>query len=771
MNRYKRESKHNDFLKVLGHFKGSIFLAVLFGFLFSAIISYFSPDVFQSETTIKIYKEHEKSSRDFMSLALGLDSNNIDHEIDMLKSRLIISKALENLNLGIRYYEEKNLKKLELYKDAPFVVTPKFIASQQHGAEFTVKPISTDRFRLILEPGIIETIKYNIKHYLDGESRDNKLVSYDAVHSFGEPVVTPWFNITIQKIHQLDSEKYSFSILPNEKMHKFIAKRLQVSTLSKKSIVVRLRFNDSVALRAQEIVNTIANSYLQETLHVKTQSANKTLYFLDRQLEAINKTLQSSAENLQKYKVSNVVINVGEKAQLTAEKLSALESERSEVNMQLSILENILSYMKTHDDISGIDLGSNRKISESIDDLVVKIQEVTTYRNSLLVDYTELHPDVLKESEKLLSLASTLQQKIRSTIDRIKKRRSTLNWMIKQHKSTMSSFPQQERELSQLTRNFLVNEKIYSFLLQKRAETAIVASSTVSETRVIDSALLPEKPMKPNRLLIIALGVILGFISGVVYAFIRMILDDTLKNVKEIEKRTKIPVYGSIPLLDSDKKIDPFLESLRVVRTNLDFIQAESSSKLVTITSSIPSEGKTTISVELSKVIAQGSKKVLLIDLDMRRSTVHKRLNLKNEIGMSTLLSGRNTIDEVIQKSAYDSLDVIPAGPIPPNPSELIMLKEFKFSIDNLLHKYDYVVLDSPPVNVVTDGMILMNMSDMNLFVFKANFSKKDSIEELNVFVEKYNLKNVGIILNSVPLTKRLKYGYEYGYYHAKSKK
>jgi capsular exopolysaccharide synthesis family protein len=731
-------------------------------------VSYFSHDIFQAKTTIKIHTEREKMPKDFMSLALGLDSNNIDHEIDILKSRWIMSKALENLNLGTRYYEIRYFKDFELYKNSPFIVTSEYMKAYKKQLKFIVEPVDKEHFRLIVAPSYMEQIKQKIYSVLGDNSGLNQIVQYRAVHLFGEAISTPWFNITVQKVRQLNSKKYFFTIMPNKNMYKFIAKRLQVSALSKKSIVVQLLFNDTVALRAKEIVNTIANTYLEENLHVKTEGANKTLHFLDMQLEAINKTLQNSAESLQKYKVSNVVINVDTKAQLTAEKLSKFESERYELNMQLSILENILSYINSHDDISGIDLGSNRKISGAIESLVIKIQEATTTRNSLLVDYTELHPDVLKESEKLISLKNTLEQKIRSAINRVKKRRSALNWKIKEHKKAMSSFPQQERELSQLTRNFLVNEKIYSFLLQKRAETAIVASSTVSESRIMDSALLPEKPVTPNRVLIIVIGLLLGFILGVIYALIRNALDDTLKSVKEIESRTKIPVYGSIPLLDLDKKIDPFLESLRVVRTNLDFIQTDKPSKLVTITSSIPSEGKTTISTELSKIIAQGNKKVLLIDLDMRKSTVHKKLDLNNNVGMSTLLSGRNTIDEVIQKSNYNSLDVITAGPIPPNPSELIMSKEFKFTIDNLLKKYDYVILDSPPINVVTDGTMLMKMSDMNLFVYKANFSKKEFIEDLDIFVDKYKLTNVGIILNSVPLNRRLRYGYEYGYYRNK---
>ncbi len=329
MNVKKRQkSKQNELLKVLNYYRVSMLLIVLFITAVSIGISYFSLNIFQAQTTIKIYTDREKVPKDFMSLALGLNSNNVDHEIDMLRSRWIATKALDNLRLGTRYYENRFLKKFELYKDSPFVVTSEFIAPHIYGSEFIIEPISKERFRLILEPTFIEFLKYKFKYYIDGANLENKIVQYNQGHSYGEVISTPWFHISIQKVHQLHDRKYMFSVVPNESMYKFISKQLQVSALSKKSIVVLLSFNDEVALRAKEIVNSIANAYLEENLHVKTEGANKTLYFLDMQLEAINKTLQSSAENLQKYKASNVVINVAKKAQLTAEKLSTLESER-----------------------------------------------------------------------------------------------------------------------------------------------------------------------------------------------------------------------------------------------------------------------------------------------------------------------------------------------------------------------------------------------------------------------------------------------------------
>ena len=759
----------SEVFSVIKRFKYSILLIAFTTTIFATVFAYFSPNIYSSNTTVFI-KSERGSPSDFMSMALGEQSNNVDNELEIIKSNYIISKALENLNLGTRYYTKHNLRTQELYQNSPFLVTTKSISKKATETLFRLNPVDDKSFELTLMPSFKSTIIYKIKSLLSTVSEEKKPIEYKKVFNYGEDILTPWFNINVQKLYTLENPSYSFTIMPNNEMGAFIKDSLSVSTLSKLATIINLSFQDNVPQRAIDILDAITSAYLKEELSYKKMSSEKTLEFLDTQIAGIYKNLKASATNLEQYKTDNQVLNLTGKASLSAEKLADLQTQLYELNIKENVFRNIATYIKENKDISGISLGSSSAndkagVDSSINAIILKIQENTLLRNSLLIDYTELHPDVLKVTKNLQSLKRSLSKAIHSTLRNIANSKKTLNRTIEKHTNAINELPQQEREITELQRDFAANEHIYSFLQEKRAETAIVQSSTVSETRVIDSASQPEKPIKPKRALIVIVGLILGMIIGISLAFLRNYLDDTIKTVEDIEKHTDIPLYGAVPLFDPKSNHNqPYEEALRVIRTNLEFLYESNKSKLVTITSSIPTEGKTTLTTEVAKIIAKSHKTVIVLDLDMRRARAHEKYNLSNQKGMSTFLANKHSLMEVIQQTELENLSVITAGPTPPNPSELIMTKRMTKLIEVLMEKYDYVLLDTPPIGLVTDAMMLMKISDLNIFVMRANYSKKDFIKNINRFVEEHKLNNPGMVLNGVQLTKNSGYGYGYGY-------
>ena len=647
-------------------------------------------------------------------------------------------------------------------------VTTKSISKKATESLFHLNTIDDNTFELSISPSFKTSTIYKIKSLLSTVSTEQAPISYKKVFKYGEDILTPWFNINIQKLYTLENPSYSFTVMPNEDMAGFVKESLSVSTLSKLATILNLSFQDNVPQRAIDILDSITSAYLKEELSYKKQSSEKTLEFLDTQIAGIYASLKTSANNLEQYKTNNQLINLTGKASLSAEKLADLQTQLYELNIKENVYRNISTYIKENKDISGISLGSSStddKVDASINAIILKIQENTLLRNSLLIDYTELHPDILKVTKNLQSLKRSLSKSIYSTLRNIANSKKTLNSTIQKHTNDINELPQQEKEITELQRDFTANEHIYSFLQEKRAETAIVQSSTVSETRVIDSASQPKLPIKPKRALIVIVGLILGMIIGISLAFLRNYLDDTVKTVEDIEKHTDIPLYGAVPLFDPKAKNNqPYEEALRVIRTNLEFLYESNKSKLVTITSSIPTEGKTTLTTEVAKIIAKSHKTVIVLDLDMRRARAHEKYNLSNTKGMSTFLANKHSLMEVIQQTELENLSVITAGPTPPNPSELIMTKRMTKLIEVLMEKYDYVLLDTPPIGLVTDAMMLMKISDLNIFVMRANYSKKDFIKNINRFVEEHKLNNPGMVLNGVQLTKNSGYGYGYGY-------
>ncbi len=748
----------------LKRYKISIIIIALLFTLGASIYAYMAPSIYQAKAYIEVQEDDNPGSmRDFLAQASSGVGANINNVIDTFQMPHIGLKALEHVTIGIRYYLIKHFKKTELYRDSPFVVIPKMTAPNALRSTYRIYPINEDSFRLVVEPSLKDKILDKIRSFFSTIPPEERPFTYDAAHNYGEEIDTRWFSLTVQKVYDPGDSEYAFTLTPNPMMLGFIQQNLSVAPLSKEGTIVEISFLDQVPQRAKEIVNAMINAYMGETIDLETQSAQKKLEFLDQQLEAINKALQGSAEKLQEFKSSHIITEIGQKATLTAEKLSELQSQLYELDMRISVLKNLLEYLKTHRNIKGINVETMSSSSPTITSLILKIQELYAERDTLLASVTESHPDVVKVTKELESLRHSLIESIKSSIRSLEDRKQSLLGIIDENEKKLQELPEEERKLAQLHRNFMVNEKIYSYLLEKRAETAIVAASAVPRVRVAENAFVGDKPVKPKRGLIIVLGIVLGLIIGIAFAFLRNFLDDTVKGAEELERLTKIPLYGVVPHFSGRKNISTFHEALRVIRTNLEFLQNQGSSKVITMTSTVPKEGKSSIVTELGKIITKSGKRVILLDLDMRRARVHQLFRLPNEKGVSTLLVNKSTLKESIQYTQEKNFHVIAAGPVPPNPSELLMSKSFRNLIASLQSEYDYILLDSPPIGVVSDAMSPMRISDITLFVLRADYSKKAFLKNINWLVAEYGL-NAGIILNDVKVSaKKGAYGFAFG--------
>lgn len=735
-----------EVFRTLGRYKKSIAIIAFSVLMFTSIYAYFSTNVYQADLTLQIQeKSGEQSPNDLMAQAMGIQGGNVDNEIAIFQSRLVAKKALEKLNIGTRYYVSSHLKKIELYKDSPFSVDTKSLSRRLFDAEFHLTVVDESHFRLTINP----TRSEKIAEFFGMVSEDEKPVRFSRICTFGSKISHPLFEIIVTKKAPLGTNNYSFSVLPNEYMYGMLQSSLGVAAGSEKGSVLYLSYQDNIPQRAQEALNALAEAYQEQSIQVKSESAEKTLGFIDKQLEAINSALQNSATNLKDYKSSHIIVDLKDKATIAAQKLDQLETQLYELDMQQSVLKNLLSYLQNNKEIAGIDVGSATASSSPILSLIEKIQAANSLHASLLADYTDKHPSVIKVAQQIISLKASLRGTIESSLRGIEQRKATLNDIISKNKVSLEGLPEQEKQLSQLTRSFMVNEKVYEYLLQKRVETAIVESSTVSGVRVIDDALVGDVPVKPKRTFMVLIGLILGLILGVVQAFFRNYLANTIQTISDIEKHTTLPLYAVLPYFTGRKSL--YDDALRVLLTRLEFDTPKP--QVITITSSVKSEGRTTTAIEFARVIANSSKKVVVLDLDMRGSKIHEKLNLSNTLGMSTLLSGKSTLEGVIQH-IDTNMDIVSAGPVHGNPYGLIMSDTLNTVLDELKKQYDYIILESPAAGLVADALVLMRKSDLNLIVFKAKYSKKDFIKNINRFVDEHQLNNVGIVLNALELKK-----------------
>lgn len=750
----------SEIFSTLLRFKFTVFFFLALFISLALIKSYLTTNFYVSKATVTLESPSNTSTLDILSQGGGNPS--LENELALISSRSIALRALEGLNIGTRYFAEHNYKTFELYKDTPFIVNIQEISTAFQGRAFYIIPIDKVHFRLQIIPSKMQTLSYEVLSVI---SPRPKPYSYDEIHEYNKQITTSNFSFTINKIREFDQKKYLFTIKPNKNMVGFIRSHLGFDQSYGFGSVMGITFQDSVPQRAQDILKAITNAYLSQSLEEKAQSAKQQLRFIDSQLDAIEKTLKKSANAVQNYKSTNILVDIGTKAGITAAKLNDVEQQKYNIDIQISILTNILDFIKTHESVDGIDLGGSSDETGPIQTIITQMQELASRRTSLLVDYTEAHPDIVKINEQLLELKKTLVNSLKGSLRNLNDRRAILEDQIEEQKSAMRALPEQERELERLNRSFKANEDIYSYLLNSRAQTAILEASTVPKAKIIDEPSFPYFPAGPKRKMTIIFGVLLGLIFGISIALMRGFLDKTIKTKKQITMLTKLPIYGIVPNKFKKRVEDAYIESLRVIRTNMEFSSDSIQSKIVTITSSVASEGKTTLSGEIAKTLAKANKKVILVDLDMRRSRLHEELNVSNHTGMSSLLTQQDTITNVIQKTPIENLHIITSGPLPPNPSELILSQSLLKTLDILKKNYDYIILDSPPIGLVSDAVAVMRQSAINLLVVRANFSKKPFIKQINRFVERNDLKHCGIILNGADLHEIGDgYGYGYGY-------
>ncbi|MBN2816180.1 MAG: polysaccharide biosynthesis tyrosine autokinase [Campylobacterales bacterium] len=734
-----------DVFSILVRYKKSILLITLIAFFISILIAYFSPAVYESNLTLQI--KEQQSSDDLMSQALGTQGKNLSNEISILHSRMVAQKVLEKMDLGTQYFLSKNFKAIELYKESPFIVKTDYIEGKFIGYEFHLTPVDATHFQLSTEPSFSTQVLNGFRSLFSGNVRGQSNTYLTKIFAYDEEIKHPLFTFTVSKLRDLEDEEYIFSVIPNKYMYGMIQSSLGVSTESEQGSLLYLSYQDNVPQRAQEVLNAVVEAYTALSIEMKSTGAQKTLDFIEEQLQDINRALQDSAKNVKEYKSLHTMINLQNKASIATENLNELEIQLRELDMQENVLNNLLNYITDNQETTGIDVGSGTATSAPILSLIDKIQKANEYYASLQADYTELHPSVIRARKQIEGLKASLKATIESSLLGTAQRKTVLLEIIKKNKLSLEALPEQEKQLSQLTRNFVVNEKVYEYLLQKQIETAIIKASTDSGVRIVDSALALSSPIKPKWSIILAIGLIIGFVLGVVQAFARNFFANTIQSITDIERQSILPIYTVLPYFKNKKSL--YQDALRVLLTKFEF--AEKKPKIITITSSIPGEGRTTTAIEFAKVMANSNKKVIVLDLDLRCSEVHTKLNLPNNKGMSTLLSKENQRDDVIQ-TLEANCDIITAGPLNPNPYSLIMSDTLHDLLEELGQKYDYIIIESPVAGLVADALVLMRLADLSLIVYKVGYSKREFITNINRFVREHQLENVGAVLNGLAL-------------------
>jgi capsular exopolysaccharide synthesis family protein len=389
----------------------------------------------------------------------------------------------------------------------------------------------------------------------------------------------------------------------------------------------------------------------------------------------------------------------------------------------------------------------------------------------LATEYTDEYPELKTLRKQISTIRTQIQYNLNSLHENIGYENANLLKRKDSYEADMKELPSKERELVNIRRNYEVKSKMYEYLLKKKAENNILQLSTFSDYQIIDNAYNSNIPIKPKRSLILFLSIFMGLTIGILLALLRYSRNTYIRHKEDIEKMTTLPIYGSIPYYKQKKNTinvntsvkSPYSESFRTLRTNLQFINQTAKSTSILITSTIAGEGKSTTAANLATILEMAKYKTILVNFDLRKPTLHKFFSTNNERGVSTYLSGQHTVEEIISPTEFANLDMISSGPIPSDPAELILSKQLPLLFEQLKEWYEYIIIDTAPIGIISDTKTLMQYSDLNLIIVREDYAKKEFIHTLEEMIEKHDFKNIGLILNASKATGG-EYGYGYSY-------
>jgi tyrosine-protein kinase Etk/Wzc len=714
-----------------------------------------------SSVLIKDSKNTSKNIEDILTGDLLGNTKNIATEIGILRSRSVLEETINELNLGVSYFDKSSIFSYPVYKNAPFSVSVSRVNDGVYDEEFKLTPIDENTFQL----------------QLDADNRAFHY-TYNNKHNYGDEIRTPNFTITISKndftFDNTQKTKYAFVINSMNKLLAYYNEKMKIEPINKDATIVTISVQDKIKDRAVDFLNTLGKVYINRDVKDKSSVAALTLKFVDEQLEEISKTLNATELDLQKFKESKGTVNLSEESKAYLERVTSVDESRVKAEIDLKSLDYLYDYITSNLDLESLSPSTLNNPDPTLVELIAKLKELQNKRKSLSYGSSAQSPALRVIDEQIEQTKRSLVESINNLRNLTKTGLQGINVQLSKYENDIRKIPNIERELLAIQRNFTVNENIYVYLLQKKAETGIAKATAVSDNKVLDTATVNDIPVIPNRKAVVIITLMLILIVPLLIILLQSYIRNTISNREDIEKMTKTPIIGVVGhhttgerLVVSTKPKSSIAEAFRSIRANLMFFGLSDQHKIVLITSSVGGEGKSFSTLNLAAVLSLQSHKVIIVGMDLRKPQLVQDLGVSNDIGVSTYLIGKSSLESVICKTNVPGLDIIPAGPVPPNPAELLAKKETINLMNELREMYDYIIIDTPPVGIVSDAMMLMNLADINIFILRENYSKKDYIKTINTYYTAGQVKNICILLNDAGNHQRYGYGYGYSYgYH-----
>ena len=737
---------------------------------------YTSTPVYNISATVLIKDDKKGGSAGMLSglESLGLDgmvssSQNIDNEIEVLRSKTIVKEVVEDLGLYISYTDEDEFPSRNMYKTSPVQVslTPQeadlleepmiveMTLQPQGSMDVTVK-IDDDEYQKHFEklPAVFPTDKGTLAFFLtpDSISSSKRILEETTASEKTTRNITATINKPLA-------------------VAKAYCKNMTIEPTSKTTSVAVISLKNSNVQRGKDFINKLLEMYNINTNNDKNEVAQKTAEFINERISIISKELGSTEKDLESFKRGAGITDLTSDAQIALTGSAEYEKKRVENQTQINLLQDLQKYMQNE----GYEvLPSNIGLQDlNLAAAINRYNEVLVERKRLLRTSTENNPTIINLDTSI----SAMKENVQVSLDRVLRglfiTKADLDREANRYSRRISEAPGHEREFVSIARQQEIKAGLYLMLLQKREENAITLAATANNAKIIDDAIADDAPVSPKRKMIYLIALVLGVGIPVGVIYLLELTKFKIEGRSDVEKLTSLPIVGDIPLTDEkqgaiavfENQNNLMSETFRNIRTNLQFM-LENDKKVILVTSTVSGEGKSFISANLAISLSLLGKKVVIVGLDIRKPGLNKVFNIpRKEVGITQYLANpeKNLMDLVQLSDVSKNLYILPGGTVPPNPTELLARDGLDKAIETLKKNFDYVILDTAPVGMVTDTLLIGRVADLSVYVCRADYTHKNEYTLINELAEKDKLPSLCTVINGLDLKKR-KYGYYYGY-------
>lgn len=688
-------------------------------------------------------------------LGLQTTAANVENEIEIFKSRTLMKKVVEALQLNIHYYAPGRIKTSEYYyTDLPF------------------------RFVPLFDNGNVP-LRYKYSLTVNGDKgftiADNKK-SWQG--TWGDTVILPIGPVVIKDRRQLANPAYNLEqctieIKATEYQAIKTLRLLDVDPMNKASIL-QLSVSDILPERGEDILDELIEAYLQANIDDRNKTLDATVEFIDERLKGVTYELSGIEKDIEQFKSTRKLTDLSEQSKMLLDYTSEYAKQLTEKEVKLRVVESLELYLNDDRNKDRIVPSALLVEDDAAMNAMKSYNDLQLKRSAMLLTNTEDNPFVKNLDRQLENIRedmvrslATMKQSIQVSIKELESRAGFVDVQIRQ-------VPEEERIYLEYSRQQNIKQELYLFLLKKREENAISKSSTVANARIVDPAKSDTVPFSPKPMRIYLAAFALGIIIPGLWIFIKEIFNVKISSKEDIKNLTAMNIIAEIGHSDTGEEIVVFKESktviaeqFRALRTNMQFLLADEEEKIILLTSSMSGEGKSFVALNLAVTLALSGEKVALLELDLRKPKISEALDLKNNKGFTQYVIGQASLDDIIQPSGVvGSLNIVPSGAIPPNPSELLLSPRVKELFETLKKEYDYIVVDSAPVGLVTDAQLLGRHADTVLYVSRINYTYKEQLRSADELLRTGKMQKMSLVINDVK-TKGGVYGYGYGSYGA----